>query len=173
MVKPGKTYEVELWIKAENARGNMIYLNGELDKKTLPTGTYDWKSVTYEISTDDEQTSLNITINLNSLTDTLWVDNISVKAVSYTHLPVLGGNYWQGDCLQICMGLPEESFGDEIGFSYDETNGKPYISLPAEISDKAELIQSGFLKDGNILKYEMAIPWNVEMCIRDRRYAVL
>lgn len=69
--------------------------------------------------------------------------------------------YWQGDCLQICMGLPEEVFGDEIGFSWDEANQKPYVLLPSALSDKADLVKSAFSQSGNTQRYEMAVPWTV------------
>ena len=78
MIKPGKTYEVELWLKGENARGNMIYLNGTSEQKTLPTGTYDWKKVTYEVSAQPEQTSLLLRITAQG-TGTLWIDDIIVR----------------------------------------------------------------------------------------------
>lgn len=75
--------------------------------------------------------------------------------------PQIGGSYWQGDSLQFCMGLPEETFGDEFGFSYDEENKQPYIALPAAINDKKDLVDAAFRHDGSLLKYEIKIPWNV------------
>lgn len=79
LVKAGKTYQVDIWIKADNARGNVVYLNGDFDKKTLPTGTYDWKKVSYEVKTEENQVGLTLRFIAQHTTDAIWIDSISVR----------------------------------------------------------------------------------------------
>lgn len=79
LVKPNKIYQIEIWCKGEEAKGSVVYLNDQADKKTLPTGTYDWRKITYEVTTLSEQTGLTMRFIAQNLTKGLWIDNISVK----------------------------------------------------------------------------------------------
>ncbi len=72
-----------------------------------------------------------------------------------------GGNYWQKDSIQIAMGLPEESFGDEIGLSLDQSINESYLALPAGFQDKYKDTEYIVIRKGNITYYEMAIAWTV------------
>ena len=123
----------------------------------------DWENYpTVQAEKVRDYSGANVDITLNA--KFAW-DNEAFYFYAEVHdeiyRPQIGGSYWQGDSLQFCMGLPDETFGDEFGFSYDEENKKPYIALPAAINDKADLIDAAFKHDGALLKYEIKIPWNV------------
>jgi len=72
-----------------------------------------------------------------------------------------GGTYWQADSIQIAMGLPEESFGDEIGLSFDMKTNESYLALPAGFQDKYKDTEYIVVRKGNITYYEMSIAWTV------------
>ncbi len=133
------------------------------DGITIDGNSDDWAAYP-AIELTKERTYMKAEIDITAKTKIAWDDE---KFYFYTEVydtsfnPQVGGTYWQGDCLQLCMGLPEERFGDEIGISWDAADQKPYVALPAAIADKIDRVEAGFTHTGNLLKYEMAIPWDV------------
>ena len=90
-VKPNKTYTVKLYLKADSARGNVLYLDST--KKTLPTGTFDWKSVSYEVSTGADQYKLELKIMTQSTTNALWIDGITVTEKERHYNQINNGDF--------------------------------------------------------------------------------
>lgn len=70
--------------------------------------------------------------------------------------------YWQGDSIQMAISSTEESYGSELGFSYNAETGKGTIfgnGFTAEQKAQMELKAS---QSGTLTIYEARIPWKVK-----------
>ncbi len=77
-VEPDTTYEFRVWVKGENAK-NTWFPGGAAMKqrKSFPSGTYDWREVVYEYTTGSDETSYKLMIVSENI-GTIWVDDIQV-----------------------------------------------------------------------------------------------
>ncbi|MEF2248516.1 S-layer homology domain-containing protein [Paenibacillus sp. IITD108] len=80
-VEPDTTYEFRVWVKGENAK-NTWFPGGAAMKqrKSFPSGTYDWREVVYEYTTGANETSYKLMI-VSENTGTIWIDDIQVLKV--------------------------------------------------------------------------------------------
>jgi hypothetical protein len=77
-VEPNTTYEFRVWVKGENAK-NTWFPGGAAMKqrKSFPSGTFDWREVVYEYTTGAQETSYKLMI-VSENAGTIWVDDLSV-----------------------------------------------------------------------------------------------
>ena len=67
--------------------------------------------------------------------------------------PGSGDQYWGNDCMQMGFSKFGETFGKEIGISYDTTTNKPYITAK-------EGMEAAVSRNGDTIIYEMSFTWN-------------
>ena len=70
-------------------------------------------------------------------------------------------NYWQSDSVQFVLSEVDDSFGYEIGMIYDSDEKKGKIHSTALTAEQAKSINCAAGRDGNVTKYEAAIPWDI------------
>lgn len=77
-VEPETTYEFKVWVKGDNAK-NVWFPGGTGWKQRLqfPSGTYDWREVSFEYTTAAGEVSYPLVI-LSENTGTVWLDDLSV-----------------------------------------------------------------------------------------------
>ncbi|OKP99166.1 S-layer homology domain-containing protein [Paenibacillus sp. P46E] len=87
-VKPNTTYQVSLKVKGIEASHSSIALNtGWSLRKALPAGTFDWQSITCNLTTDASATSYPFTVLSEGVTAALWLDDMTmVEAGTDTNL---------------------------------------------------------------------------------------
>lgn len=87
-VKPNTTYQVSLKVKGTQASYSSIAINaGWSLRKALPTGTFDWQSMVFNITTDASATSYPFTVLSEGVTAALWLDDLTmVEAGTDTNL---------------------------------------------------------------------------------------
>lgn len=83
---------------------------------------------------------------------------IAGEAADDKHEPIAGGNFWMGDCMQIALSADTEgkNYGTEIGFDYIKETGVSEINQVSH-----EDLQFKASHDGKIVKYEIAVPWEL------------
>lgn len=75
---PG-TYHVSLWCKGKNVAD--CWAGGGKDwaqRKPLPSGNFDWTHVTFNMKTGPDEKELELRVNADGVTDSLWIDDIEV-----------------------------------------------------------------------------------------------
>lgn len=77
-VEPETTYEFRVWVKGDNAK-NVWFPGGTgwKQRHALPSGTYDWREVSFEYTTAAGEVSYPLVI-LSENTGTVWLDDLSV-----------------------------------------------------------------------------------------------
>ncbi|MGG1516414.1 beta-galactosidase [Paenibacillus oryzisoli] len=86
-VEPNTTYTFKVWVKGENAK-NVWFPGGAgwKQRKSFPSGTYNWTEVSYTYTTGAAETSYRLTV-LSENAGTVWIDDLSVvKAGSAVNL---------------------------------------------------------------------------------------
>ena len=86
-VEPNTTYTFKVWVKGENAK-NVWFPGGAgwKQRKSFPSGTYDWTEVSFTYTTGAAETSYRLTV-LSENIGTVWIDDLSVvKAGSPVNL---------------------------------------------------------------------------------------
>jgi hypothetical protein len=84
-VDPDSTYVCEAYVKGQNV-GEAFFRTGwkEFDgeewhyETELPSGTFDWQKVTFEVTTASDQTEFSPRIALTGPSETVWVDDVVV-----------------------------------------------------------------------------------------------
>ncbi|WP_269522592.1 carbohydrate binding domain-containing protein [Coraliomargarita parva] len=79
-LKPECKYELTVWIKGESVSHCTIAVGpGWKLRKSLPKGTYDWRSVTFQFETPkDLAGSFPLVFIVEGPTDGIWIDDISL-----------------------------------------------------------------------------------------------
>ncbi|WP_168735459.1 sugar-binding protein [Cohnella fermenti] len=77
-VEPNTTYEFKVWVKGENAKNTWFPGgSGMKQRKSFPSGTYDWREVEYEYTTGAAETSYKLLV-VSENVGTIWIDDLSV-----------------------------------------------------------------------------------------------
>lgn len=75
-VEPSTTYQFKVWVKGDNAHNTWFPGGSSMkQRKSLPSGTYDWQEVTYEYTTGSQETSYKLMV-VSENTGTIWVDDL-------------------------------------------------------------------------------------------------
>jgi hypothetical protein len=75
-VEPNTTYQFKVWVKGNNARNTWFPGGSSMkQRKSFPSGTYDWQEVTYEYTTGPQETSYKLMV-MSENTGTIWVDDL-------------------------------------------------------------------------------------------------
>jgi hypothetical protein len=81
-LEPFTTYRISCWVKGKDV--GIAWIGGGPGwylRKPFPQGTYDWKPVSVEYTTDGNPPSFELMILLESPTAALWVDDVKMQAV--------------------------------------------------------------------------------------------
>ncbi|WP_181592789.1 sugar-binding protein, partial [Paenibacillus sp. YN15] len=77
-VEPNTTYQFKVWVKGNNARNTWFPGGASMkQRKSFPSGTYDWQEVVYEYTTGPQETSYKLMV-LSENTGVIWVDDLWV-----------------------------------------------------------------------------------------------
>jgi len=77
-VEPNTTYQFKVWVKGENAKNTWFPGgSGMKQRKSFPSGTYDWREVDYEYTTGPAETSYKLMV-VSENVGTIWIDDLSV-----------------------------------------------------------------------------------------------
>jgi uncharacterized protein YjdB len=83
-VEPNTTYDFKVWVKGENAK-NVWFPGGSglKQRKSFPSGTYDWREVTYQYTTGASEVSYKLVV-VSENVGTIYVDDLSVTKAGST-----------------------------------------------------------------------------------------
>ncbi|MBN2309891.1 MAG: beta-galactosidase, partial [Candidatus Hydrogenedentes bacterium] len=88
----GLTYRIRLRVKGSNV--GACWFGGGPEwrlRKGLPRGTFDWQDVSVEYAPPSDMDSFLLIINVDSVTEALWVDNVRMEADVDTSAPITRG----------------------------------------------------------------------------------
>jgi hypothetical protein len=111
-VTPGETYEFSAWFKAENAESPRVISKNFQFAHYLPTGTYDWQQVSFEVEAGDFE-SLQWRL-WQEAPGTIWMDNASITLVGDDENLLVNGDFEDG----------EPGDGDLFGIDMTAINNK-------------------------------------------------
>lgn len=81
-LSPMTQYRLTFWCKAENIKYAWIGGGPKWDiRKQLPDGTYDWKQLELTFQTGLEETQFILRINVDGITESLWIDTMTLEAI--------------------------------------------------------------------------------------------
>jgi hypothetical protein len=79
---PGTRYRVSVWAKTENLTADGLVIRvackDTREAVSLPTGTYDWKSLSGDFTADASVATVSI---VSQNTGTIWLDDLRIEAV--------------------------------------------------------------------------------------------
>ncbi|BBI31589.1 S-layer homology domain-containing protein [Cohnella abietis] len=95
-VKPNTTYELSVWVKADNA--STVWFGGgpgwNLRKYVADNqDTYNWKKETISYTTGSAETTFTFRIGLENITDHIWFDDISMVEAGTTENLIQNGGF--------------------------------------------------------------------------------
>jgi hypothetical protein len=79
---PRQVYEATLWIRGDNV--GVCWFGGGSNwsqRIFLPTGSYGWRPITGQFETGATETAFDLRLNVDSVTQALWVDDVSFRLV--------------------------------------------------------------------------------------------
>lgn len=94
-VTPGETYEFSAWFKAENAESPRVISRNFGFVNYLPTGTYDWQHISFEVDAQDFET-LGWRL-WQEEPGTIWMDDASITLVGDDENLLVNGDFEDGD----------------------------------------------------------------------------
>ncbi|NOU65591.1 hypothetical protein GC096_16275 [Paenibacillus sp. LMG 31461] len=78
LVKPNTTYQIKAWVKGDNVKNAWFPGNAGWNlRQALPTGTYDWREVSYTYKTGSAETAFTL-VFLSENEQILWMDDLSM-----------------------------------------------------------------------------------------------
>ncbi|BBI31549.1 FN3 associated domain-containing protein [Cohnella abietis] len=113
-VKPNTTYELSVWVKADNAlivwfgggpgwnQRNYVALSVDVPL------SYDWKKETLQYTTGQDETTFDFRINLDSTVENVWFDDISMVEAGTTNNVIKSGDFEKNR-------LPDVTSSQQVG----------------------------------------------------------
>ena len=96
-VLPATTYRFSVWVKGEDAGDHNEINSPEGFWLDLPVGTYGWTKLEKRLTTEPDQTSFTLRVELRMPTKAMWLDDLSLEAevtrVASKH-PGIAGGFW-------------------------------------------------------------------------------
>ncbi|HCD34871.1 MAG TPA: hypothetical protein DER01_20855, partial [Phycisphaerales bacterium] len=88
-LSPMTEYRLTFWCKAQAVKHAWIGGGPKWNiRKQIPDGTYDWKQLELRFATGLDETQFILRINVDGLTESLWIDTLSLQAVGRGKLSV-------------------------------------------------------------------------------------
>ncbi|MBI4975987.1 MAG: carbohydrate binding domain-containing protein [Spirochaetes bacterium] len=78
-VQPKKTYVITAWVKGVNVSGAVFTIDKKwMIRKSCPNGSYDWYKISFTYTVPEHETSAELRLITENITELLYVDGISV-----------------------------------------------------------------------------------------------
>lgn len=77
-VQPGTPYRLSCWVRGEGVREGNHWTDWKSYRLRIPSGTFDWKRIETDFVTQDDQTVLEVGLNIVNITDKLWIDDVEL-----------------------------------------------------------------------------------------------
>lgn len=77
-VQPNTAYRLSCWCKGQGVRNGSHWTDWKSYMLRIPAGDYDWQRVETSFVTGQDQTVLELGLNVVNLTDNLWVDDVEL-----------------------------------------------------------------------------------------------
>jgi len=79
---------------------------------------------------------------------------LDIKAEDNIHYPIRTANYWTSDGVQLAVAMPTDGTAKQIGATYFDAEDE------TTVYGFSDVLAAGN-RDGNITRYEMAVPWTI------------
>ena len=80
-VLPGIEYELSVWVRSEAVASPQDFTDWQIYSLPTPTGNYGWQKISVRFKTKDDQTSLNLGINIVDKCKELAIDDIILRPI--------------------------------------------------------------------------------------------
>jgi hypothetical protein len=81
-LQPRRLYRLTFWAKGDGV--GVCWFGGGREwaqRVMFPTGTYDWRQLSGDFETGEDETSFELRINVDSVTAALWLDDVTLRLV--------------------------------------------------------------------------------------------
>ncbi len=150
-LKPECKYELTVWIKGDSVSNCTIAVGpGWKLRKSLPEGTYDWRSVTFLFETPKDMAgSFPLVFIVEGPTDGIWIDDISLMEDSQNQSI---SRFYEAT---ICNGIPQDLHYYPSPYRTGSPGVVPVLSFRSE--------DNSFGADSRITWDEKYIHFNVDV----------
>jgi len=93
-VKPNTTYQLSAWVKGDKVKSTWFGGGPNWSiRQSFPTGTYDWREVTRQFTTAENQTKFELMILTEDAIGAVWVDDLTLIEVGSSTNLVTNGDF--------------------------------------------------------------------------------
>jgi len=135
-VKPNTRYDFSAWVKGKNV--GIAWLGGGPDwslRVRFEAGTFDWRKYSGSFTTKANETTFNLIVAVESMTDGLWLDDVEVVP----RITLLPSEY---TVTEKCLADPE-AVSKALGTDLSEGSGVCVFGYPYGPGEVAQLAATG------------------------------